>query len=504
MRYVVIIAMVIVMVPTVAVGQSKLLEHFSWYNSTSIGGHDEAWHVHELSDGKFVVTGFTTDEQDRRQAFFYKVDSNGDPLLLVVYDGVGESQGYELHPVYDATGGFIFAGRTTENGFDQALVIRLDDNFGTIWKSPFWDDDPGDGSSLTLQMGAFSIQRIISPSPAGFIVAGFTRSYDGSGQTTNSETDAMLLRIDTDGHFVWIKQIDAETTGDEYEVLKSVKVAPFGFVAAGFVRRDTPAGGQFDIWLAKFDWDGVLDLNWPNMPFATEDLGEFGSSVAQTFSGPNPGWMVAGTSYPINKPRGYLAKVKDDGTILWQHNLDLAGNKQEYFQSVITLDLGTYDEYVAAGISLVGLNENKTDALIAKINGSGGLGYKKNFGNANSHNYIYWIQATQDGGFVVCGTTTDDLAPTDGESNIFLARFTTDFMCGDFNGSRSLTSADIIYLVNYVFKGGPEPPGGDNQGNVNGSGDCSNPTVTSADVIYLVDMVNGGPSLPNCLWCAMP
>jgi hypothetical protein len=54
---------------------------------------------------------------------------------------------------------------------------------------------------------------------------------------------------------------------------------------------------------------------------------------------------------------------------------------------------------------------------------------------------------------------------------------------GDCNADGNTTSADIIYLVNYVFKSGPDTP-------VSGHGDvnCSG-TVTSADVIYLVNYV---------------
>lgn len=62
---------------------------------------------------------------------------------------------------------------------------------------------------------------------------------------------------------------------------------------------------------------------------------------------------------------------------------------------------------------------------------------------------------------------------------------------GDANADGKFTSADIIYLVNYVFKSGPSTP-------VPGHGDanCSG-TVTSADIIHMVNFVfKGGP--PPC------
>jgi hypothetical protein len=69
-------------------------------------------------------------------------------------------------------------------------------------------------------------------------------------------------------------------------------------------------------------------------------------------------------------------------------------------------------------------------------------------------------------------------------------------LAGDVNNSGSITSADIIYLVGFVFKGGPAPL----PCNENGDVQCSG-SVTSADIIYLVGFVfKGGPA--PCDICA--
>lgn len=68
---------------------------------------------------------------------------------------------------------------------------------------------------------------------------------------------------------------------------------------------------------------------------------------------------------------------------------------------------------------------------------------------------------------------------------------------GDVNVDGVVTSADIIYLVNYVFKGGPPPIPCAAAGDVNCDG-----VVTSADIIYLVNYVfKGGP--PPCDPCTI-
>jgi uncharacterized Ntn-hydrolase superfamily protein len=58
------------------------------------------------------------------------------------------------------------------------------------------------------------------------------------------------------------------------------------------------------------------------------------------------------------------------------------------------------------------------------------------------------------------------------------------FLCGDANEDGVVTSADIIYMVNHVFKGGPAPLPASQAGDVDRSG-----ALTSADIIYLVNFV---------------
>ena len=81
----------------------------------------------------------------------------------------------------------------------------------------------------------------------------------------------------------------------------------------------------------------------------------------------------------------------------------------------------------------------------------------------------------------------------DGGINFFSRDGGTSFLRGDVNVTGVVNSADIIYMVNFVFKGGPEPQPVLPAGDVN----CS-ATITSSDIIYLVNFVfKGGP--PPCL-----
>jgi len=67
------------------------------------------------------------------------------------------------------------------------------------------------------------------------------------------------------------------------------------------------------------------------------------------------------------------------------------------------------------------------------------------------------------------------------------------FLSGDANANGTITSSDIIYLVNYVFKSGPEPLPVWQSGDTN----CDL-KVTSSDIIYLVNYVFKSGPAPGC------
>lgn len=65
---------------------------------------------------------------------------------------------------------------------------------------------------------------------------------------------------------------------------------------------------------------------------------------------------------------------------------------------------------------------------------------------------------------------------------------------GDVNSSGSITSSDIIALVNYVFKSGNDLACANSTGDVNCLGG-----VTSSDIIFLVNYVFKGGPAPTCI-----
>ena len=81
-----------------------------------------------------------------------------------------------------------------------------------------------------------------------------------------------------------------------------------------------------------------------------------------------------------------------------------------------------------------------------------------------------------------------------GRAYVYACQVQEPYICGDVNGDEVINSADVVYLINYLFKGGP-PPAPECVGDVN----CDD-VINSADVVYLIDyLFKGGPEPgPDC------
>ncbi len=69
-----------------------------------------------------------------------------------------------------------------------------------------------------------------------------------------------------------------------------------------------------------------------------------------------------------------------------------------------------------------------------------------------------------------------------------------EFVCGDADANLAVSIADVVYLINYIFAGGPSP-----LPLLAGDVDCTN-SVSIADAVYIINYIFGGGSAPcaNC------
>jgi hypothetical protein len=86
---------------------------------------------------------------------------------------------------------------------------------------------------------------------------------------------------------------------------------------------------------------------------------------------------------------------------------------------------------------------------------------------------------------------TNQPCPSPGEVDSFFYNVPW-YLSGDANGDWMVTSADVVYLLNYLFVGGPAPEPWQ-AGDVNCDG-----IINGADVAYLSNYLFVGGPAPGC------
>lgn len=78
----------------------------------------------------------------------------------------------------------------------------------------------------------------------------------------------------------------------------------------------------------------------------------------------------------------------------------------------------------------------------------------------------------------------------------FWQDYSSGCMCGDADGNLIFTISDAVYLINYIFAGGPVPctiQAGDADGNG---------IITISDAVYLINYIFAGGPAPACPACS--
>lgn len=116
-------------------------------------------------------------------------------------------------------------------------------------------------------------------------------------------------------------------------------------------------------------------------------------------------------------------------------------------------------------------------------------------GNCGSSAIAYWLGG-QDDGFHLCGTA-GQVAVGTGSSESFgmNSGFWQEVVFGlrgDANGDGVINIGDVVYLINYLYRGNP-PPDPEWTGDANCDG-----IINIGDVVYLINYLYRGGSPPHC------
>lgn len=273
----------------------------------------------------------------------------------------------------------IVIGSAADGEYMSSIqVLRVNSLGNVLWKK-------------TIEKAADTedTPRGIIPGPDRTFVAWGSTGYAG-----DATVQAVLVKMNEDGHVLWKKQFLLEDTN-----LSAMSATQDG----GFLLAGTYRGDELDGYgIMKLDADGTVQ--WDQINYLN-DVSPLIRTVTQTVDG---GYVLGGTDYDFAAydHKGILVKTDDVGVELWIKQYDTDGIADVINSIVATPDGGL----VAAGdqgIDYFGTPDNPDivrDALVMKLTADGELEWRNTYGGspedgANS------ISLTDDGGYVFAGMT---------------------------------------------------------------------------------------------------
>jgi hypothetical protein len=248
--------------------------------------------------------------------------------------------------------------------------------------------------------------EIIETSDGGFLLTGYTESTASlSVASLKNRGGALLIKLNGKGIMEWVYIHDKYPQSDGDGV---VQIQNGHFVTTGFTITGSRATGfDMDVFLQEVDEEG--SPVWENV--IQGPLFEAGSRIVQVDDG---GYVIAGLSSKYNAEENayqnedfYLLKTDSNGQPIWHQTYGT--DKEEALHSI--------DKTNDGGYILVGVHAEESyieeneywrlygkGAYVVKTDSQGNEQWSQVYGE-DIQGYGYSVQQTNDGGFIVAGTS---------------------------------------------------------------------------------------------------
>jgi uncharacterized delta-60 repeat protein len=371
------------------------------------GSHiDIARSIQQTSDGGYVVAGSSwSDDGDVFENhgggdfWVAKLEKDGMLKWQNSLGGSGRDEATSIQQTKD--GGYIIVGYTNSRDGDvsrnrgnlDCWIVKLKPDGEIEWQRPFG----GSGDDA-----AYSVQQT---SDGGYIIAGYSESYNGDVSENHGNWDALVVKLKEDGKVEWEKSLG----GTRHDIARSVRQIDGGYIIAGSSNSDdgdvSGNHGKWDFWVARLKKDGTVE--WQNSLGGSGD--DIAFSVQQTSDG---GYVIAGYTESedgdVSQNHGrwdtWIVKLKKDGKLDWQKSV--GGPGHDKVNSVLQTEDGGY---IAAGCAPK-RDGGDTDFWIVKLKTDGTVDWEKSMGGSH-FDKASSVQQTKDGGYVIAGSVESERLP---------------------------------------------------------------------------------------------
>lgn len=278
-----------------------------WKHVYSLSSQTRAMAVIQTIDGGYALTGSASGEM-----FLIKTYANGTLAWSQIYTGEGYGT-FGTSLVQTSDGGFAVAGYTYSEitDSDNVYLVRTYANGTMKWNYTYGDAEADEnGNAMVLS------------SDGSFVICG---NYYSAG-----DTDAFLLKVNSNGTLVWNKIYNSTYESYAYSV---VATSDGGYALAGSLYDYDTYNN--DMYLIKTDANGIYQ--W-NQTYGNTDS-DYAYSVIQAKDG---GYVLAGyTSSSITHSYdALLVKAYANGTQEWRQTI--GGSASERARAVAATQDGGY------------------------------------------------------------------------------------------------------------------------------------------------------------------
>ncbi len=428
-------------VASIAAGQDTL------WSRTYGTVEDELCLSHDLTDdGGFIMCGSTGTLYPNGDLWLVRADEDGDTIWTATYGWVGTGE-YAWDVIRSGDGGFLAAGsiRQSELAID-GWILKLNQYGDTTWTLIYQRNDVAE------------FRCVERTSDGGYVLAGFT--------ATEFPESLLVLKLDAAGSEDWSTTWYASPVRVRpYDIKQTIDG---GYIIAGqvgFVEYS-------DVYALRLDADG--DFVWQKSYGGF--LTDWGFAVD----------VVDDTLFAV---AGYADDQVGCCADVWLLLLDQSGDTlwtRKYGDEL----LGEWGISMAhdldGGFIITGWTDNGYDLGILKTDASGETEWTRTYGGGGSE-YGRSVKVMGQGTYSIAGYTNSFGA---GNNDFYLLKVGTapSYIAGDADGSGTVDIDDVVFLIAYIFSGGPEPVP-----YAAGDADCSG-AVDIDDVVYLIAYIfSGGP-----------
>jgi hypothetical protein len=393
-----------ILVSTISFSQPAI----EWQKSLGGSDADLGHSIKQTLDGGYIIIGGSSSSDGDISGgypwwdvWLVKLNSSGILEWEKSLGGTGADTGHSIDLTSD--GGYIVAGKSASNDGDVSgnqgeldyWIVKLSSTGDIEWEKTYG----GTNSDVPYS--------VVQASDGGYIVAGWTRSFNGDITVNQGKSDYWIIKLSSIGDLEWQKTYGGSEIDFGYSIINT---SDGGFMVSGSSESMdgdvTTNYGNADCWILKLSSLGIIE--WE------KTLGGSGSeyyftTVRQTTDG---GFILGGSSssndFDVSGNHGasdvWVAKLDSTGNIEWENSL--GGSNVDYCASIQQTSDGGY---VTTGFSFSNdgdttFNNGLEDYWVVKLSALGSMEWEKSLGGSSQDSAIS-IQQTSDGGYVTIGST---------------------------------------------------------------------------------------------------